>query len=390
MQQVLMLLQTQRWQLTNKKLILPILLFVLLGLPSTHALTKAVLADAFWQVSAFVAATLIGYHFISQWLSHYSWLQSTVNKSANHQVIFASLLGSLPGCGGAIIVVTQFVRRQMSFGALVAVLTATMGDAAFLLLARHPMDGIWMIVIGAVVGSLSGIAIDRFHGTEFMRPSQKPNANQTDDHDAGSSLTLYFQGQFWRLLFIPAAMVALLTACQLDIDRLFALPAGSIENLGMYLAIISTLLWSLSHSSFDYQGRLDSSIKQNSRRLFEKAAQDTNFVSSWVIIAFLLFELTLFFTGFDLSIIFSHYLVFIPLIAALVGLLPGCGPQILVTSLYIQGVVPFSAQIANGLSNDGDALFPAIALAPKAAMIATLYSIVPAIILSYSYFFLFE
>ena len=39
----------------------------------------------------------------------------------------AAALGALPGCGGAIIVVTQYVTGRLSFGSVVAVLTATMG-----------------------------------------------------------------------------------------------------------------------------------------------------------------------------------------------------------------------------------------------------------------------
>jgi len=80
----------------------------------------------------------------------------------------------------------------------------------------------------------------------------------------------------------------------------------------------------------------------------------------------------------------------LPLMGILVGFLPGCGPQIIVTTLYLNGFIPLSAQIGNAISNDGDALFPAIAVAPKAAIIATLYSAIPALIISYSYFFLFE
>jgi len=79
-----------------------------------------------------------------------------------------------------------------------------------------------------------------------------------------------------------------------------------------------------------------------------------------------------------------------PLIGVVIGLLPGCGPQILVTSLYINGTVPLSAQLGNSISNDGDALFPAIVLAPKAALMATLYSSIPALIVAYSCFYLFE
>lgn len=58
--------------------------------------------------------------------------------------------------------------------------------------------------------------------------------------------------------------------------------------------------------------------------------------------------------------------------AVLVGFIPGCGPQILITSLYLSGSVPRSAQLGNAIANDGDALFPALAVAPKAAMVATL------------------
>ncbi len=45
---------------------------------------------------------------------------------------------------------------------------------------------------------------------------------------------------------------------------------------------------------------------------------------------------------------------------------------------------------AGWLCNDGDALFPAIAIAPKVALVATLYSAVPAVIVSYGWLFLVE
>ena len=58
--------------------------------------------------------------------------------------------------------------------------------------------------------------------------------------------------------------------------------------------------------------------------------------------------------------------------------------------MYLAGLIPLSAQIGNALSNDGDALFPAIAIAPRVAIVATLYSPVPALILAYGWLFLFE
>jgi len=76
----------------------------------------------------------------------------------------------------------------------------------------------------------------------------------------------------------------------------------------------------------------------------------------------------------------------LPLMGVLVGFIPGCGPQVLVSTLYINGVVPFSALLGNAISNDGDALFPAIALNPKAAILATAYSAIPAVILAYAFY----
>jgi hypothetical protein len=42
------------------------------------------------------------------------------------------------------------------------------------------------------------------------------------------------------------------------------------------------------------------------------------------------------------------------LIAILFGFLPGCGPQIVVTTFYLNGFIPLSAEIGNAISNDGD------------------------------------
>ena len=92
----------------------------------------------------------------------------------------------------------------------------------------------------------------------------------------------------------------------------------------------------------------------------------------------------------DFKKLFDVILPLTPLIAIFVGFIPGCGPQILTATLYLNGHIPFSAEIGNAISNDGDALFPAIAICPKDAILATIYSAVPALIVAYSYFFFLE
>ncbi|ENY5183902.1 TPA: putative manganese transporter [Vibrio cholerae] len=383
------------FNLRYKRLLLPIALFALLVSENTRAVTVETLADSFWAVSTYVAFTLAIYHWVSRWLDGAHALVSAYHRSRNLQVVIAALLGALPGCGGAIVVTTQFVSGKVGFGALVAVLTATMGDAAFLLLASQPVTGLDVIGIGVVTGCVTGLVINALHRDDFMRPTltELSNKLRTSCCSATSAVSfkaINLQGLFWKYLLLPASLVAFASSFQIDINQVLSLPEMSIEWIGALLAVSSMLLWALTQEIEDYQSTVSEDDKIRTSHPMQKAAQDTNFVSAWVIIAFLAFELTLHFTGFEIGANWGNWGVWMPALGIVIGLLPGCGPQILVTSLYLSGALPFSAQLSNAISNDGDALFPAIALAPKAALMATLYSSIPAAIVGYGYFWLFE
>ncbi|MCG9648701.1 putative manganese transporter [Vibrio brasiliensis] len=377
-----------------KRLLLPISLLVLIANPTTRLVSVNTLSDAFWAVSSYVAFTLAVYHYLSGFFSQENKLVNLYQSSRNHQVLFAALLGALPGCGGAIIVTTQFVSGRVGFGAIVAVLTSTMGDAAFLLLASKPDIGFAVIGLGVMVGCISGWVVNEIHADDFLRPQAEQvigRVSQCQTPTKGfEQRAINLQGVFWKWLLLPATVIALLGSFQVDINQLLGWPEMTIEWLGAALIITSTLLWSLTKEIKDYESTVAEDTKQVSSHPIQKAAQDTNFVTAWVIIAFMAFELVAFFGQVDLATTFAGWGPWMPLMGLIVGLLPGCGPQILVTSLYIAGAAPLSAQLANAISNDGDALFPAIALAPKAALVATIYSAIPAFIVGYGYYLLFE
>jgi len=147
-------------------------------------------------------------------------------------------------------------------------------------------------------------------------------------------------------------------------------------------------MWALSSKGESYKEVTSEDDICSPPSKLTKVLQDTHFVTAWVVASFILFELLVTVFGLDLKTWFLNYAYMAPLIAVLIGFLPGCGPQIIVTTLYIQGVIPFSALAANAISNDGDALFPAIAMTPKAAIIATLYTAIPALMVGYGLYFL--
>ena len=341
------------------------------------------IADAYLQVSTFVAATFLIIYGAERALK----IDATamLRRDTIWQVPVAAALGALPGCGGAVIVVTQYVTGRLSFGGVVAALTATMGDAAFLLIAQEPLTGLAMIVMGFTVGTLSGWVINAIHGGDFLRGTKtRPEATVESSHDDASTPAL---DRLWMLILIPGILLAGLVAFQVDVDAMFAM--DGIERPATLLGVIGGTL-AISMRLAPRFGLTGDSVFSDGGGLVRRTISDTNFVTVWVIVAYLIFELSIYFLELDLKSVFDGWVLLTPLMAILLGFLPGCGPQVLVTTMYLSGIIPLSAQIGNALSNDGDALFPAIAIAPRVAIVATLYSAVPALILAYGWLFLFE
>ena len=102
-------------------------------------------------------------------------LFSKVKGSSLRQVILASVLGSIPGCIGGFATVSLYSRRLLSFGALTAMMIASSGDEAFVMLAMMPDRALWIFAILFAVAVFSGVAIDRIIKT--CHPEQSVNCH---------------------------------------------------------------------------------------------------------------------------------------------------------------------------------------------------------------------
>lgn len=366
-----------RFASNGRRLALVMLLaLVAAASPAAREAIFQALSDAYLAVAVFVAGTLVLVYGAESLLRFD--LGAAMARSRGWQPLIAAGLGALPGCGGAIVVVTQYVRGMASFGALISVLVATMGDAAFLLLAREPKTALLVIAISLVAGTITGMVVDRLHGRDAFR-QERPNS--PDFHDRPVDPVPPFWKRVWFGLLAPGVVVGLLLAFQVDVDALLGWSQFTVA-FGVAGAALSLLMWALSRNGNSQIG--------GHAALSDRVVLDTNFVTAWVVMAFVAYELFVVATGTDVSALFGSILWMTPLIGILVGFIPGCGPQIVVTMLYLAGAIPLSAQLSNAIANDGDALFPAIALAPRAAIYATLYSAFPALIVGYGWFLLFE
>ena len=354
------------------------LLFLILVLNPTEvgSISRLAMANAYLSVSVYVAITL--FVFLRLEKSKKYSLSNFFKNNIKLQIPIASLLGAIPGCGGAIIVVTQYLQGKITFGCLVAVLTSTMGDAAFLILAKEPLSAFFIFVICMIVGSLTGFLVDSFIEKKIKKDNKKINLN-IEEIDNKFHLFLY---KIWLIIFIPGLFLGIINHLQITLPTILNFDINYI--LGFTAAFFSIFLWTINPFS-DRAISLDSS-----REINFKSVDLTNFVTLWVIVGFLFFDLGIYFTGLDFEKLFDVILPLTPLIAIFVGFIPGCGPQILTATLYLNGYIPFSAEIGNAISNDGDALFPAIAICPKDAILATIYSAIPAVIVAYTYLIFLE
>ena len=70
-----------------------------------------------------------------------------LRKTRTGQVVIGALLGSVPGCMGGFATVSLYTHRMFSFGALVAMMIASSGDEAFVMLAMIPDKALVLFAI---------------------------------------------------------------------------------------------------------------------------------------------------------------------------------------------------------------------------------------------------
>ncbi|MGV6812630.1 MAG: putative manganese transporter [Brevirhabdus sp.] len=332
------------------------------------ALTRGLMTDAYVQVSAFVAATLMLFYGAER-LFRFD-LGHALKNARGFQVPLAALLGATPGCGGAVVVVAAYSSGNVGFGAVVATLTATMGDAAFLLIATRPDAAAVVLPLSFIVGILSGWLVDRFNTADLSPDTSgsckiAPLIGRTRSKDLA-----------YLVFAIPGLVVGASQLFMIDTEAMFG---GLTPVIALSGTAVGLLIWTTSPLQA-MTNTTDSPVT--------RMAEETSFISVWVIGAYLAYDYLAVYAGLDIETWFSAVAPLLPLLAIVVGFVPGCGPQVLVATLYINGALPFAALIGNAISNDGDALFPAIAVNPKAAVIATIYSAVPAVIVAYGFYFL--
>ncbi|MBT9135805.1 MAG: hypothetical protein DDT34_00870 [Firmicutes bacterium] len=372
------------------------------------------MAGAFIDVGAFVGVVLLLFGYINY--RQAGALLGGIEKSKGWQPVLGALLGLIPGCGGSILIMPLFIKGTVTYGAVIATLIATTGDSAFVMIATMPRQ---FLIISAIIFALAvvvGTLVDktplgarllasyqaskqqkkeiaRLHKLEgkhtFAPHLGHAEGDEVDialhhrsaGHQASGTLAyrLTHQGYIFYLGLLAVGLVlAVLGAAQFDVDSF--LPPNFVLTIGVVGALLSMILFVASKKFLAKETHEEVEIKVASlKETIIHAAQETAFVVSWVFVGFLVYELTVLLLGrgdyASGEALIETFLMATGLVAVLVGgligLIPGCGPQIIFVTLYSRGLLPFAALLTNSISQDGDAMFPLLALHKRSALMAS-------------------
>mgnify|MGYP000869696298 FL=1 len=387
--------------------------------------------DAFLAVTVFVAAMVL----------LFSWLQyitagrfvEWIRNNERWQPALGAIMGLTPGCGGAIIMMPMYTRGYVTYGTVIATLIATLGDAAFVLIGAVFLNPDFLTpvlivhVTSFVVGVTWGYGADaigvtpsrplgRFGptfgskellGEEAAKQLEGDTGFDVQSEDSvledlprevpeGLGYQIIHQGyRVWWAVTAVGLVLAIMLLFWYAQDAEYAPELawnpmtrdGLITWVGLIGTSLSIILY-LSSKNFlsdDTEATIGDKLHSMDETLVH-AASETAFVTFWVLIAYLAFAFGMVAFGMDDGDFAEHGAgVGAVFVAAGIGLIPGCGPQIIAITAYVEGIVSFPALVANAISQDGDALFPLLVRHKTASIWATIHTTLPALLIGLAF-----
>lgn len=228
---------------------------------------------------------------------------AAIQRAGHAGPLIGGLLGVVPQCGFSAMGASLYADRIVSLGTFVAVILSTSDEMLPLLLAEHVEVGLLarILVTKAVLGVILGFAIDLVLRVVLGRTSLAG----VDESDAG-------EGQDEDAEFDPGA---------------YSCDCGCGEPLTRG----QTAWWVVVNSAY---------------RTFQ--------VVVFIFVVSVLLNALIALVGEDaLASFLSGNAVVATLVSGLVGLVPNCAASVVLTQLYIDGVLGFASMIAGTLVAGG-------------------------------------
>ena len=326
--------------------------------------------------------------------SHGKWF-SRLRQNRFGQVVLGAGLGIIPGCMGGFAAVSMYSHKLLSFGALIAMMIASSGDEAFVMLAMIPKEAMLLMGVLFAIAILVGWLVDRFSKPNNEVQHQGcEDGYQIHDEDHHDETHQPEKASFHNMRHASAERIALLLGVILFIA---ALAFGMLEHeheheevvhtqlnifdeywINLIFAVVSLfVVWFIATAP-------EHVVKEH---LWEHIIRK-HFLSIFLWTFGALFVIQVGLHYFDIETLISNNIPWMILLAVLVGIIPESGPHLLFVTLFATGVVPFSVLLASSISQDGHASLPLLAESKRSFVKAKIINALVAAVCGYLCYFI--
>lgn len=289
------------------------------------------------------------------------------------QVLLSALLGSVPGCMGGFASVSLYNHGMISFGALVAMLIASSGDEAFMMLAMFPARAGILFAILFVLAVACGLLVDLF-------PGRNDTCHSMTVHEADVTPDpVHRRSWSWRRIVLLLGVVLFVAALLLGLLEHDG-EAGSatfdiLSEDWMYwlfsilsLALVAVLLFAGDHFIEEH--------------LWEHiVCHHLPSILAWTFGTVMVVGLLMHVFNLEDWTLGNTWLMI--LLAALIGLIPESGPHLVFVTMYAAGLVPMPVLLASCISQDGHASLPLLAQSRRNWFKAKVLNVIVALVVGY-------
>lgn len=294
-------------------------------------------------------------------------LTTVLRGRGNRQYLLSSLLGAVPGCLGSFLSVTLYIRGMLGLGAMVGCFVASSGDAAFVMLAKFPRTALALFAILFVVGVIYGWLVDKLAGRLGIVACAE--CREQMHHLGDADCRVWPQrGVAWQLMrpnppravylvvmlaSIIAVVMGLVGPAEWDWVRL-----AILLLLGVGLFVIATV-----PDHYLAEHIVQHITQKHLPRIF-----------AWTLGTLLVLALLGQFV--DLKQVVSGHMVWVLVLAALVGIIPDSGPHLLFVFLFADGAVPFSVLLTSAIVQDGHGMLPLLSVSVRDSLTIKAFNLV--------------
>ena len=362
-----------------------------------------------------------------------------LQKSPWIQILFAIIMGVIPGCLGTYTVVSLYVHRVVNFPALMAALITTTGDEAFFMFSLFPekalLINLILIVLAIIIATILQFSLkNKFIGLKDKEMSFPIHENESCSHSHHHHHIVEKNIKnisFVRALLITLCLGVLTLVLSGVIDgshHLNLLMGGVSEESVIHSIESQQVTESTSHQDCSEEHHHCNHSQQTTDNGQQTSSTDCGHHHShggeadWIrIILIILFVAILiivivaeehfleehlwqhvikvhlpkiFFWTFTVILcltILNNYVnihdiidskpFIVLLIAILVGLIPQSGPHLIFLILFANGDLPLGIFLANCIVQDGHGALPLLAESRKAFFVSKAIKVVVALVL---------